>query len=51
MCPYNPSHFVFKKRMDKHLSKCKKNYPDTKLVECDFNSNHKIPEPELQVRM
>lgn len=35
--------------MNTHLVKCKKNYPDAKLVECDFNVNHKIPEPELQV--
>lgn len=35
--------------MNTHLVKCKKNYPDAKLFECDFNVNHKIPEPELQV--
>lgn len=36
--------------MNTHLVKCKRSYPDAKLVECDFNVNHKISEPELQVR-
>lgn len=49
LCPYNSAHHILRKRMNTHLVKCKKNYPDAKLVECDFNVNHKIPEPELQV--
>lgn len=48
MCPYNSSHFIRRKVMNTHLVKCKKNYPEAKLVECDFNVIHKIPEPELQ---
>ncbi|KAJ8961029.1 hypothetical protein NQ314_006011 [Rhamnusium bicolor] len=48
MCPYNPSHHIRRYRMNVHLVKCKKSYPESKLVECDFNVNHKIPEPELQ---
>ncbi|XP_018575795.1 gametocyte-specific factor 1 homolog [Anoplophora glabripennis] len=48
MCPYNPAHHIMRKRMNTHLSKCKRNYPESKLVECDFNVNHKVPEPELQ---
>ncbi|XP_056648924.1 gametocyte-specific factor 1 homolog [Diorhabda carinulata] len=48
MCPYNSAHFIRRKVMNTHLVKCKKNYPEAKLVECDFNVTHKIPEPELQ---
>ncbi|KAG5865836.1 hypothetical protein JTB14_032848 [Gonioctena quinquepunctata] len=48
ICPYNNSHHIRAKRMNTHLVKCKKSYPETKLVECDFNVNHKIPEPERQ---
>lgn len=35
--------------MQFHLVKCKKNYPDTNLQECIYNSVHKIPEPEMKV--
>ncbi|KAJ8941152.1 hypothetical protein NQ318_004272 [Aromia moschata] len=48
ICPYNHAHHIRRCRMNTHLVKCKKSYPDTKLVECEFNFNHKIPEPELQ---
>ncbi|KAJ8985643.1 hypothetical protein NQ317_015139 [Molorchus minor] len=48
MCPYNRAHHIRRSRMNTHLVKCKKNYPDAKLIECDFNVDHKIPEPELQ---
>ncbi|XP_066142521.1 gametocyte-specific factor 1 homolog isoform X2 [Euwallacea fornicatus] len=48
MCPYNPSHYIRKSRMDMHLVKCRKSYQSSdKLAICDFNSTHRIPEPEL----
>nr|XP_023017012.1 gametocyte-specific factor 1 homolog [Leptinotarsa decemlineata] len=43
-CPHDPSHFIRKSRMSTHLVKCKRNYPDTKKVACDFNVNHIIDE-------
>nr|CAH7738948.1 unnamed protein product [Callosobruchus chinensis] len=48
MCPYNSAHYILRKRMNTHLVKCKRSYPEAKLVECDFNMLHKIPEPELR---
>ncbi|XP_023012818.1 gametocyte-specific factor 1 homolog [Leptinotarsa decemlineata] len=48
MCPYNKSHHIQRKRMAFHLVKCKKNYPESRIVNCDFNVTHKVPEVELQ---
>ncbi|XP_066147527.1 gametocyte-specific factor 1 homolog [Euwallacea fornicatus] len=49
MCPYNPAHFIRKCRMDVHLVKCRKSHKNSeKLAICDFNSKHRIPEPELK---
>ncbi|CAG9861813.1 unnamed protein product [Phyllotreta striolata] len=47
-CPYDKSHMIRRKWMNCHLTKCKRNHPETTLVECDFNFNHRIPESELQ---
>lgn len=51
LCPFNPAHHITRGRLNTHLSKCKKNNPDVKLVSCEFNVNHIIAEPELQVRI
>lgn len=52
ICPYNNSHYIRRKRMAFHLTKCKAAYeelhPDVPLRECDFNVTHKVPDPELQ---
>lgn len=42
-CPYNPSHQITRKIIQKHLVKCRRNHPDTDLVICSFNSTHHIP--------
>ena len=42
-CPYNPSHQITQKIIQKHLVKCRRNHPDTDLVICSFNSTHHIP--------
>ncbi|XP_018328768.1 uncharacterized protein LOC108739357 [Agrilus planipennis] len=47
-CPYNPCHQILSGRMATHLVKCKRNYPDAKIVECKYNNTHRIPEPELK---
>ncbi|XP_066263089.1 gametocyte-specific factor 1 homolog [Euwallacea similis] len=48
MCPYNSSHYIRKGRMDMHLVKCRKSHQSSdKFAICDFNSTHRIPEPEL----
>ncbi|KAL1505889.1 hypothetical protein ABEB36_005343 [Hypothenemus hampei] len=49
MCPYNPSHYIRKSRMEYHLVKCRKSFPQNgRFVMCDFNSTHRIPMPEIQ---
>lgn len=50
LCPYNPAHRIAKNRLNTHLIKCRRSNPDAKLVACEFNVNHRVPEPELQVR-
>lgn len=49
-CPYNESHRIMRKRLQRHLVKCRESHPDVKLVRCPFNSVHQVPEPELNVR-
>lgn len=41
-CPYDPSHQITRKIIQKHLVKCRRNHPDTDLVVCSFNSTHHI---------
>ncbi|CAD7090255.1 unnamed protein product [Hermetia illucens] len=36
-----------RKRLQRHLVKCRESHPDVKLVRCPFNSVHQVPEPEL----
>lgn len=48
-CPYNAAHYIRKCRMDVHLKKCRKAYPESaNFGICDFNASHRIPLPELQ---
>lgn len=49
-CPYNKAHQIRRKRIQFHLVKCKKNYPDSNLQTCFYNTVHKIPEPEMKVK-
>ncbi|KAF5305473.1 hypothetical protein FQA39_LY01564 [Lamprigera yunnana] len=47
MCPYDPSHVILEYRIQNHLVKCRKNFPNKEMVPCSFNSTHEIPVPEL----
>jgi hypothetical protein len=42
-CPYNMNHNVRFDRIQYHLMKCKKNYPDADFTICPFNASHHIP--------
>ncbi|RZC32049.1 D7, partial [Asbolus verrucosus] len=48
LCPYDSSHHIRRCKMSFHLVKCKKNHGEQKMVPCDFDATHMIPEPELQ---
>ncbi|KAK4881675.1 hypothetical protein RN001_004994 [Aquatica leii] len=47
ICPYNPAHTIIPHRFQTHLVKCRKSYPDTKIVACIYNNTHRVHEPEL----
>lgn len=49
LCPYENSHHIRRCRMAVHLVKCRINFGEQKMVACDFNATHRIPEPEFQV--
>ncbi|KAL9880993.1 uncharacterized protein LOC119633344 [Glossina fuscipes] len=46
-CPYNKVHRMLRKRLAKHLIKCRVNHPDAELQKCPFNNTHLVPEPEF----
>lgn len=46
-CPYNKAHQIMSSRMQTHLYKCRKNYPDLKYIKCPFNETHDFPEQEM----
>lgn len=50
-CPYNPAHQITAARMGVHLTKCRKNHPNSGHVICPFNANHHIPKPEERFHM
>ena len=47
-CPYNEHHSVRLDRMQYHLMKCRKNYPDADFAICPFNATHHIPRINLE---
>lgn len=48
-CPYNESHQILPERLQTHLVKCRKQYPDCKKVQCPLNAVHWVNEQELDV--
>uniref|UniRef100_A0A8D8GBE1 Gametocyte-specific factor 1 homolog n=1 Tax=Culex pipiens TaxID=7175 RepID=A0A8D8GBE1_CULPI len=50
-CPYNRAHRIRPDAMPKHLYKCRRNHPKTKLVICPFNTIHHVPGPELNAHI
>lgn len=49
-CPYNPSHRVAFKRMQFHITKCRKGHPGEKK-ECLYNATHMVNEQEYQFHL
>merc|ERR1719273_2872416 len=50
-CPYNPFHQILPHRIQYHLIKCKKNYPDVRLSTCPYNATHLMPKEEMKRHM
>lgn len=50
-CPYDKAHRMLRKRLAKHLIKCRVNHPDAELQKCPFNNTHLVPEPEFVVNI
>lgn len=48
-CPYNKAHQIQRNRMQTHLIKCRKSYPEILKTVCPFNVTHLVKEPELAV--
>ncbi|XP_055622579.1 uncharacterized protein LOC129766138 [Toxorhynchites rutilus septentrionalis] len=48
-CPYNRSHRIRPLAMSRHLYKCRRNHPSTKMDKCPFNSTHLVPKQEIQL--
>jgi hypothetical protein len=47
ICPYNNSHHIRRCKFSFHLVRCRRSYGPQKMVPCDFNSTHLVPEPEI----
>ncbi|KOX79030.1 Gametocyte-specific factor 1 [Melipona quadrifasciata] len=46
VCPYNKNHFISRSRIQKHIVKCEKQYPE-KLM-CPYNATHRLLETEFE---
>ncbi|KAJ0169791.1 hypothetical protein K1T71_014397 [Dendrolimus kikuchii] len=44
-CPYNKVHRVPLSRLQGHIVKCQKNYPELKI--CPYNATHRYQETEI----
>lgn len=50
-CPYNKAHQVPKLRLQYHLVKCRRQYPDANIKVCPFNATHIMPVPEFELHL
>ncbi|XP_033215706.1 gametocyte-specific factor 1 isoform X1 [Belonocnema kinseyi] len=47
-CPYDKSHKIARCRLQRHLVKCEKQYPETFREICPFNATHRFSKLEMQ---
>ncbi|XP_003691851.1 gametocyte-specific factor 1-like [Apis florea] len=48
ICPYDKNHFIAKSRLQKHIVKCEKRYPEHYKVMCPYNATHRLFKEELE---
>ncbi|XP_076648892.1 uncharacterized protein LOC143356799 [Halictus rubicundus] len=47
-CPYNNLHLIARSRLQKHIVKCEKNYPEHYKIMCPFDATHRLDKSELE---
>ena len=48
ICPYDQKHLIFKSRLQKHIVKCEKKYPEHYKVMCPYNATHRLFKSQLE---
>ncbi|CAB4019320.1 Hypothetical predicted protein [Paramuricea clavata] len=48
VCPFDSSHRITAARFQRHLVKCRKNFPNKDFVSCPFNATHQVLRPHLR---
>ncbi|XP_052889503.1 gametocyte-specific factor 1 homolog [Anopheles moucheti] len=48
ICPYNKAHVIPAARIQRHLFKCRRQYPNANIDICCFNRAHHVPQKDLQ---
>ncbi|XP_053983175.1 gametocyte-specific factor 1-like [Hylaeus anthracinus] len=48
ICPYNKNHLISKSRLQKHIVKCEKQYPEHYKILCPYNATHRLFKHELE---
>ncbi|XP_076290760.1 uncharacterized protein LOC143214070 [Lasioglossum baleicum] len=48
LCPYNKSHVIARSRLQKHIVKCEKQYPEHYKVMCPYNATHRLHKSEIE---
>ena len=46
-CPFESSHLIRSSRLQIHLARCQKSFPNIKLARCHFNSVHRVVDHKL----
>ncbi|KAK0080682.1 hypothetical protein PV325_013518 [Microctonus aethiopoides] len=47
ICPYDKNHIIHKSRIQRHLTKCSRNFPPNYLDTCPFNATHLMIAAEM----
>ncbi|XP_058801707.1 gametocyte-specific factor 1-like [Phymastichus coffea] len=48
VCPYDPSHHIRKSRLQRHLTICSKNHPNSNMKRCHFNASHIVKKVDFE---
>ncbi|XP_076166949.1 uncharacterized protein LOC143146523 [Ptiloglossa arizonensis] len=48
ICPYDKNHLIARSRIQKHIVKCEKQYPEHYKVLCPYNATHRLFKHELE---